>query len=470
MSLLLRGLVTDRDQPWGALATPEQVADADAILDVTGPRLHFLTRPRGASKTSDLAAVAIAVLVEQAPPGSRSYAVAVDADQGALLLDALRGLVTRTPGLSQALTVESLRVVVKSTGASLEVLPADGASAYGLRPYFVVADELAAWPSTRNARDVWAAVVSALPKVPGSRLVVLTSAGDPASWPYKVLERARRSSRWRVAEMPGPCPWIAADELDEQRGLLTESQYARLHLNQWTSPEDRLTSVDALRECVTLDGPQPPKTGAKYVIGLDVGLTNDRTVATVCHADGPRGGATVVLDRLEVWQGRRLAAVNLDAVESWVYEASRTYNRARVVFDPFSSVQLTQRLRGKGVACVEFTFTAQSVGKLGLTLYQLIREKRLALPDDEALLDELANVRLREATPGVVRLDHDAGRHDDRAVSLALAAHSLITASPGARITHAGRAAPPSGPQRPQGPPDVALGRLFGASSPWPWG
>ena len=31
-----------------------------------------------------------------------------------------------------------------------------------------------------------------------------------------------------------------------------------------------------------------------------------------------------------------------------------------------------------------------------------------------------AHVRLRETSPGVYRLDHDSGRHDDRAVSLAL--------------------------------------------------
>jgi hypothetical protein len=50
----------------------------------------------------------------------------------------------------------------------------------------------------------------------------------------------------------------------------------------------------------------------------------------------------------------------------------------------------------------------------------------LRLPDDEALLDELANVRLRETSPGVMRMDHDAGRHDDRAIALALAAHRLV--------------------------------------------
>jgi hypothetical protein len=51
----------------------------------------------------------------------------------------------------------------------------------------------------------------------------------------------------------------------------------------------------------------------------------------------------------------------------------------------------------------------------------------LRLPDDPELLDELANVRLRESSPGVLRMDHDAGRHDDRAIALALASHRLVS-------------------------------------------
>ena len=50
--------------------------------------------------------------------------------------------------------------------------------------------------------------------------------------------------------------------------------------------------------------------------------------------------------------------------------------------------------------------------------------------DDRELLDELANVWLRETSPGVFRLDHDPGRHDDRAITLALAAHSLTEKAP----------------------------------------
>ncbi len=48
-------------------------------------------------------------------------------------------------------------------------------------------------------------------------------------------------------------------------------------------------------------------------------------------------------------------------------------------------------------------------------------DRRLWIPNDPELIDELASVRIREtSTPGVYRLDHDAGRHDDRAVCMAL--------------------------------------------------
>ena len=51
-------------------------------------------------------------------------------------------------------------------------------------------------------------------------------------------------------------------------------------------------------ECVTLDGPLQYNPAHRYVIGLDIGLKRDRTVADVAHRE-ERG---VVLDRLAVWQ------------------------------------------------------------------------------------------------------------------------------------------------------------------------
>ena len=156
---------------WGEAATDWQLADAAAVCDSDGPSMHYLTRPRGGSKTTDGAALAVALHLTDAPDGATSYVVAADADQAALVLDSVRGLLLREPGFRSSLRVERNRVVFLADGelsSTLTVVPADEASAYGLRPWLLIADELSNWPETPNARGVWAAVISALPKMPAS--------------------------------------------------------------------------------------------------------------------------------------------------------------------------------------------------------------------------------------------------------------------------------------------------------------
>jgi hypothetical protein len=157
--------------------------------------------------------------------------------------------------------------------------------------------------------------------------------------------------------VPGPAPWMAADRLEEQRRRLPASSFARLFENRWTAAEDRLASLDDLAACVTLEGPLAPQRGLRYAIGLDRGLTHDRTAAAVCHSEplvrirppGPGRlltadgsgtttvGTLVILDRMEVRSGSPGQAVQLDEVEAWVAQAAASY-RAQVVTDPWQAV------------------------------------------------------------------------------------------------------------------------------------
>jgi phage terminase large subunit-like protein len=234
-----------------------------------------------------------------------------------------------------------------------------------------------------------------------------------------------------VHQVPGPPHWIDPERLNGEKRRLPDSSYRRLFLNEWAASEDRLADEDDLAACVTLDRPLKPKPGVRYVVGLDVGLKHDATCAVVAHAERVLGAEhpRVVVDRIGYWKGSRLRPVQLATVEEWVEEVARRYG-ARVRFDPYQAVHLAQRLKRRGIPVEEFTFSASSVGKLATTLLQLVREHALALPDDSALLDELRNVRLRESSPGVYRLDHDRNRHDDRAVALALAASWLMERPP----------------------------------------
>ncbi len=141
-------------------------------------------------------------------------------------------------------------------------------------------------------------------------------------------------------------------------------------------------------------------------------------------------------------------------MEALAEQTSRAYGHARIRFDPWQLQGSAQRLRDRGLTVEEWIFSAQSVGRLWQSLHLLLRDHRRALPDDRELLDELATVRLRESAPGVYRLDHDAGQHDDRAVALGLAALALTergeggwgwASSPSEMAARISRGARPSG-------------------------
>jgi phage terminase large subunit-like protein len=435
---LLAGFVLEDGRRWGEVATPWQWEDARAILEPgeSDPRLHFITRPRGGSKTVDTAAMAAVALVEQIPPGGRAYVVASDRDQARLTTDAMSGLVTRTPGLAGAIRVDRFTAST-TTGATLEVLAADEASSYGLRGHLYLCDEITLWAN----QGVWISLVSAVPKVSGARLVALGSAGDPAHWSYAVRERARTSRQWRLHEIPGPLPWVPPEALEEQRALLTDSQFARLHLNQWTAAEDRLVTVENLAAAVTLDGPQEPRRGVRYRMGLDLGLTHDATAIAVAHAEADPTtdppSQRIVLDRLVVFQGRKGEPVRLADVEATVLALWRAYNRPRLRADPFQAAGLVQAVKARGVTVEEWPYTASRYGEMASALFALLRDQRIDLHPDDGLLDELRNVRLVETIPGQVRIQHDAGRHDDRCVAIGMAVVPLIRRPTGGGRIHA---------------------------------
>lgn len=428
---LLASLVLEDGRRWGDAATPVQWADSHRILDPApgDPRLGLVERSKGFSKTTDLSGCGISWLLTQAPPLAEGYIVGADSEQGNRLLDRARGLISRTPGLASLLDVQARQIVNRRTGARLLVLAADVPGSEGILAHMFFVDEGARWANTRTARGMWTSIVSAVPKVPGCRLVAIGHAGDPAHWFHKVRERARTSPNWWHSSVDGPAPWLDAADLAEQEHMLLPSEFARRFLNRWTSGEDRLTSKDDLAACVgTHDVLAPDPAVTRYVIGLDIGLTNDRTVATVAHKDAQ---GRVVADRQAVWEGTPAKPVQLDQVTEWLREASRDYHRALVVFDPYQAIHAAQLLTAAGVPTRKFNFSSQSVGQLAVTLFRLIRDHLLLLPADDALVDEILNARLRETAPGVFRIDHDSDRHDDRVISLALAAHELAkTATP----------------------------------------
>lgn len=405
---------------WADAAHSFQRDDAVAVLEGSAP-YNYLTRARGSSKTTDLAAVALSVLVA-ADRRLRAYWLAADADQGRLAVDAIAGFVSRTPAMVGRVEVQSRRVVVPASDASLEVLPADAPSAWGLNPHWLFADELANWADGPASRRLWEAASSAAAKRSDARMVVLTTAGSPDHFAFKVLEHARQSLLWRCGERHGPAPWMAEDKLEEQRQRLPDAVFRQLFLNEWTSAAGSFLDPAVVDAAFCVEGPALERDQTKvYAAGLDLGTVNDRTVLAIGHRDGDR----VALDRMMTWQGSRKQPVDFAEVEQFILEAHRRFGFS-LRLDPWQGLDLAQRLRGAGVYAEEFSFSSASKQRLAATLLSTINAGNLRLYEAEGLRDELLGLRLVQSASGAWSFDHRSGGHDDRATALSLMAVALL--------------------------------------------
>lgn len=413
---LLGGLQLDTGHPWGAAAQTWQRHDALAVLAPDGPRRHYLLRGRGMSKTTDIAAIALALLLTEAPPRSRSYVYAVDADQAALFTDAIAGFVARTPGLAGAVEVGARSVAVRSTGASLTVETSDGASAYGTRPWLSIVDELGVWPTTTNHRRLWSAIVSAVPKVPGSRLLVIGTAGSPNGLGAEVWSEATTSDHWHTSRTPGPSPWWSTSDVEALRADLTASEWRRLILCEWAESDDALTSPEDVEAVIRAGSPfNPPSSAHTYVAALDVGTRRDLTALVVGHEETRDAGRVVVIDRVLTWRPSTATGgrVDLQEVEAATLRLCKEYRVARLLFDRMQAEQLTANLSRAGVRTTEFVFSQSGANRLARSLFNALRDRALSLPDDEETRAEFVATRLVETGPGTVKLANPPGQHDD---------------------------------------------------------
>jgi hypothetical protein len=425
---LLAGL-TDHVGRWWDTATSVQHEDARAILDLNGPRRHWLGRAKGYSKTRDVAGISIPVLLTQMQPGTMGYAAASDAEQAGLIRQSVAAFVNNTPGLSSELTVESKRVVAPKRQTELVILPADSAGSHGLRPSWLVVDELGNWPDVERHRDFFDSLWAGLPKVSDSRGVVISTAGSPGHFSRKIFEAAAADKLWRLSDIHGPPPWVDVDEVESERRRLFPSRFARLWMNEWAAADDAIAEPADVEAACTLKGPLAPESEIRYICTLDLGHKHDRTVAAIAHAIREGDGTRVVVDRLQVWTPSKGNPVSLDDVRMWLVEFCRLY-QSPLHYDPSQAYLMVEQLKRSGVICREFIFGTKSVGELATSIMQALRGRLLTLPDDEALKSEILNVRLRETSVNVLRIDHRSGQHDDRVIACAMAVHELTMNPP----------------------------------------
>jgi hypothetical protein len=255
-------------------------------------------------------------------------------------------------------------------------------------------------------------------------MLVITTAGfDRTSICWEVRQNAEREADWFFSARGRCASWISEAWLEQQRRTLPAHVYARLHESRWVEGAGAFLLEREVDAIFTSD--LPPMGPGPRAIGLDLGITRDAAVAAVVRRDLDTG--LVIVEALETWEPRG-GKIHLPDVEDDVAELARRFG-APLIADPYQGVLLAQRLREKGVAVMEFTFTSESRRRLFGTLLDLIRSGRIRARPHEALERELLGLEVAETAAGW-RVDHKRAGHDDHVIAVALAAQHVADQAP----------------------------------------
>lgn len=393
----------------------------DAIDENGHPRYRLLDfeLPRGHGKTTGIAAVVVTELI-LGGHDLRAFAFASDEDQAGLLHDAAAGFIARLPKeLRQKFTIERRRIEFRPTRSELRVMSADAPSAYGLVADLIVVDELGQF----HDRELWDSLITALPKKPNARLIVISTPGwRRKSIAWEVREAARTTDGYYLFAPGKPlASFVDRAEVERQRATLPRHVFARLHLGQWSDGEGSLVTAEDLARCIRPD--RSPRLSCSepsfHVIACDLGLRNDRAVVAVVH----RTMLGVALDTMRTWEGSHEAPVRIiDDVEPFIVQCLRTFPFAQITLDPWQMESTFERLQRIGVHVELFNFTGTAIDRLTTNLYSIAHGGQLELYPDLALEEELLDVQVVEKSYGV-RIDHRADAHDDRVIALGMGAY-----------------------------------------------
>lgn len=323
----------------------------------------------------------------------------------------------------------------ESVTRHLRVLAADAPRLHGLTYGLAVVDELHAHPNDQ----VYLALLTALAKQPGAKLIVISSAGQGQDSPLGSL-RSRalalpsvktrgaftdcrgpslRMLEWSVPEdvplvpqqvkRANPASWITVDALRAQQEAVPDLAFRRFHAGQWTAREGHWLPPGAWQQCV---GQPQFEDGKRVWIGVDVGGGGTEGDTAVCWLS----------ERLhvgvEVFSGEDGVLQARDLIE----ELAGRYRIEECAFDPWRASQIAQELEQRGVKCSAFPQTDARMIPASKGLHRAIVERRLVLPADQTLAEHASHTVARQSRRGwrIDRPSRAAGKNIDAIVALAM--------------------------------------------------
>lgn len=309
------------------------------------------------------------------------------------------------------------------TGSVLEIKGADKPeSILGVGWQGVILEE---WSTMRHGRQIWQEILEPiLRENKGWAMFIFTPKGK--NFAYEYFERAKqdKSGDWIWSFLPASqSGLIPADELLKAR----ESMPERLFMQEFECSflEDASSVFHKVEECIS-GNLEPPQIGHRYVMGVDLGRTNDFTVLTVIDIGTNK---VVAFQRFTdtAWnlQKERIVLLAKQYNNAHIEIDATGFSAGSVIAEDLMTHPYVEDLKMCQLSVTPFKFTNQSKKALVEKLTVVIEQRLITFPKIEELISELKSFTYEMSDFGNVRYTAPEGLYDDCVMSLGLAVWGL---------------------------------------------
>lgn len=256
--------------------------------------------------------------------------------------------------------------------------------------------------------DVWDLISPILAENGGWAVFIFTPRGQNHA--YDLMKNAQKNPKWHVELLPvSKTHAVKEEDLLEQKMNMSEAWYNQeyeLDFSQNASAvyKDLHRRTYPMEEYVHNDM-------GRYQVGVDLAKMDDYTVITPFD-----------MTTFRVCPQDAFNQIDYTLQKAKIEAAYYRYNKPMVVMDSTGvGVPIVDDLVNKGINISPFTFTYNSRNDLLINLQILLEQDRIKIPDDPALLEELASAYFDMTPSGRSKIIVPDGKHDDRLFSLALA-------------------------------------------------
>ncbi len=338
--------------------------------------------------------------------------------QSGFMFDRISDRIAGNP-LLQTATVRSTRTMIQFRwGSEVRAFPCNPNTLRGYTADLAICDEAAFMPS-----DVITAVILPMLTATDGTLIMLSTPWGRDHIFYRALNEERLGySVYVVPTRISPQPHVQRF-LEEMKGALSEMQFRMEFECEFLEPASCLMGQDLIRGCIDFDPEYNRAYGAfdldarregNFYVGMDLGKHRDPSAICVIEEEGealrvahvkefpletPYSAVLGYAKRLAEGLGVRNTCIDETGVGEYVVEEATRLGLGHV----------------EGVK-----LTAERKEEILLMLVELMRDRRLIMPDDRRLRVQMNEQEYELSKHGRYLFNHPSNSHDDQLCALAL--------------------------------------------------